>query len=96
MWKLESPSPKDALCHAFGWNWSGNFGEDFKICQYTIKYVQFKIFQCIFAISLLSQPGKGRGHSIKHNWIPLYPKMLGDKFGWNWASGSWEDENVKS
>ena len=28
---------------------------------------------------------------------PHYPRMLCAKFGWNWPSGSWEeDENVKS
>ena len=28
---------------------------------------------------------------------PLHPRMLCAKFGWNWHSGSWEeDENVKS
>ena len=27
--------------------------------------------QCIFAISLLSQPGKGYGPSFEHTWIPV-------------------------
>ena len=29
------------------------------------------------------------------NWNPHHPRMLFAKFGWNWPSGSWEDENVK-
>ena len=33
---------------------------------------------------------------IKTNLNPLHPKMLCAKFGWNWPSGSGEDENVKS
>ena len=34
---------------------------------------------------------------ICKNLRPLYPKMLCVKFGWNWTSGSGEeDENVKS
>ena len=30
------------------------------------------------------------------NLNPLHPRMVCAKFGWNWASGSGEDENVKS
>ena len=30
------------------------------------------------------------------NLNPLYPRMLCAKFGWNWPSGSREDENVNS
>ena len=30
------------------------------------------------------------------NWIPIYPRMLSTKFGWNWLIGSRkEDEHVK-
>ena len=30
------------------------------------------------------------------NLNPLHPRMLCAKFGSNWPSGCWEDENVKS
>ena len=75
------------LCAKFGWNSvSGSGVEDF-----------FLFCQCIFAISYLFPLGKGRSPLFEQTWIPSNPRMLCSKFGWNWPSGSAEeDENVKS
>ena len=38
-----------------------------------------------------------KGVALHLNKLKLYPRTLCDKFGWNWPSGSGEeDENVKS
>ena len=65
-----------------------------EICQ----VVQEKeILKCIFAISLLSPPIKRVGPSFeKIELNSPCPGMLCTKFGWNWPSGSGEeDENGK-
>ena len=49
-----------------------------------------------FRCSLIISPLKRAGPFIWTNLNPLYPRMLCAKFGWNWPSGSGEDENVKS
>ena len=37
------------------------------------------------------------GSSFEQTWIPFHLRMLCAKFGWNWPSGSGEeDENMKS
>ena len=57
----------------------------------------FKFRQCIFAICVIISPLKRAGPFIWTNLNPLHPRMLCAKFGWNWPSGSGEeDENVKS
>ena len=74
------------LCAKFGWNWlSGSGEEDFLISSMYFHY--------FVIISLW----KGAGPFIQTNLNPFYPRMLCAKFGWNWPSGSGEeDENVKS
>ena len=52
----------------------------------------FKYCQWIFTILQLSP----QDPSLEKKLNPLHPKMLCAKFGWNWLSGSGEDENVKS
>ena len=52
----------------------------------------FKFQKCTFAILLLSPNVKRCGLSIWTNLNPLYPKMLFAKFGWNWPSGSIEED----
>ena len=48
----------------------------------------FKFHQYIFTISKLSPLEKGRALHLN----PLYPKMIRAKFGWNWPSGSGEED----
>ena len=48
----------------------------------------FKFHQYIFTISKLSPLEKGRALHLN----PLYSKMICAKFGWNWPSGSGEDD----
>ena len=52
--KLESPSPKDALCKVW-----------FKLVQWFCRRRSFIIRQCIFVISLLPPLGNKRGHSFE-------------------------------
>ena len=62
--KLESPSPKDAMCKGCfklaQWFWRRGFLEK-----------TFKFTWCIFALSWLSPLGKKRGPSFEQNWIPF-------------------------
>ena len=83
--KLESSLPR-MDCAKFGWNsTSGSGGEDFLISS---------MYFCSFVII---SPWKKAGPFIWKNLNPLYPKLLYAKFGWNWSSGSGEeDKNVKS
>ena len=49
-----------------------------------------------FRFFVIISPWKWAVPFIWTNYGPLYPRMLCAKFGWNWSSGSWEeDENVK-
>ena len=82
--KHESLSSKDA-CAKIGWNWlSGSWEEDFLISS-----MYFRHFVII-------SHWKRAGPFIWTNLNPLHPRMLCAKFGWNWPSGSGEeDENVK-
>ena len=50
-----------------------------------------------FHYFIIISPWERAGPIIWRNLNPLHPKMLCAKFGWNWPSGSREeDENVKS
>ena len=78
--KLESLSSKDA-CAKIDWNWLSGSGEkDFKISS-----MYFRYFIIIFL-------WKRAGPFIWTNLNPLYPRMLWAKFGWNWPSGSGEED----
>ena len=48
----------------------------------------FKAGKCIFAISLSSPLGNGRGPSFKQNLNPHYTRILCAKFGLNWPCES--------
>ena len=82
--KLKSPSPKNELRHIWLklalWFWR----------------ISFQIRQCIFTIFIIISPWRRVGPFIWINLNSLHPRMLFVKFGWNWSSGSGEDENVKS
>ena len=78
--KLESPSPKDALCQVWlklaQWFWRGRF----------LNFVnEFSLFRNYLPLE------KG-GPFIWTNLNPLHPRMLCAKFGWNWPSGSGEED----
>ena len=50
-----------------------------------------------FHYFVITSPWKRAGPFIWTNLNPLHPRMLCAKFGWNWLSGSGEeDENVRS
>ena len=70
----------------FGWNWfRGSQEEDF-----------FDFVNVFFVFRNYLPLEQGRALHLKKNLNPLYPRMLCAKFGWNWPSGSGEeDENVK-
>ena len=73
------------LCAKFGCNWlSGSWGD-------------FYISSMYFLYFVIISPWERAGPFIWTNLNRLNPRMLCAKFGWNWFSGSGEeDENVKS
>ena len=57
----------------------------------------FLISSMYFRYFVIFSPWKRAGFFIWINFNPLHPRMLCAKFGWNWPSGSGEeDDNVKS
>ena len=72
-------------CAKFGWNWPSGFGEDFlNLSMYFRNFVIISVW-------------KRMEPFIWTNLNFLLPRMPCAKFGWNWPSGSGEeDENVKS
>ena len=86
IWKNLNPLYPRMLCANFGWNWLSASGEeDFLILSMYLHYF------------VIISPWKRAGPFIWRNLNPLHPRMLCAKFGWNWLSGSGEeDENVKS
>ena len=57
----------------------------------------FLISSMYFHYFVIISPWKRAGPFVWTNLNPLHPRMLCAKFGWNWPSGSEEeDENVKS
>ena len=76
--KLKSPSPKDALCK----DW-------LKLAQWSWRR-GFLDFVNVF--SLIIFPWKRAGPFIWINLNLLHPKTLCAKFGWNWLSGSGEED----
>ena len=45
-----------------------------------------------FRYFVIISPWKRAGSFIWTNLSPLHPRMLCAKFGWNWLSGSWEED----
>ena len=86
IWTNLNPLHPRMLCAKFGWNWlSGSGDEDFLISSMYFHYF------------VIISPWKRVGPFIWTNLNSLHPRMLCAKFGWNWPSGSGEeDENVKS
>ena len=86
IWRNLNPFHPRMFCAKFGGNWLCGSGEE----DFLISSMYFRYFVII-------SPCKRAGPFIWTNLNPLYPRMLCAKFGWNWPSGSGEeDENVKS
>ena len=85
-WTIVNPLHPKLLCAQFGWNWPIGSGEE-----------DFLILSMYFRYLVIISPWEKAGPFFWTNLIPLHPRMLCAKFGWNWPSGSGEeDENVKS
>ena len=69
------------LCVKFGWNWPCGSGENF-----------FKISFTYFHYFVIISPWKRAGPFIWTNLNPPFPRMFCAKFGWNWPSGSGEED----
>ena len=83
--KLESHSPKDALCQVW-----------LKLVQWFWRWKFLKVLNVFLLFPIYLPFGKGVAF-IWTNLNPLHPGILCAKFSWNWPSGSGEeDENVKS
>ena len=78
-----NPLQPRMLCAKSGWNWLSGSGEE----VFLISSMYFHYFQIIF-------PWKRAGPFIWIKLNPLHPRMLCAKFGWNWPSGSGEEDNV--
>ena len=83
--KVESPLAREALCQVWLklalWFWRRGFINFINVYHYLV----------------IISPWKRAWPFIWKNVNPLHPNMLCAKFGWNWPSGSMqEDENVKS
>ena len=73
------------LCAKFGWNWLSGSGVEF-----------FYMTTMYFSFFIIISPWKRVVPFIWSNLNPLHARMPCAKFGWNWPSGSGEeDENVK-
>ena len=73
-------------CAKFGWYWPSGSGEE-----------DFQISSMYFCYFVIISPWKKVGPFISTNFSPYHSRILRAKFGWNWPSGSGEeDENVKS
>ena len=69
----------------FGWNWQNSSGEE----GLYILLIHF----CYF---IIISNWKRMWPFIWTNLNSLHPRMCCAKFGWNWPSGSGEDQNMKS
>ena len=87
IWTNLNPLHPRRHCVKCCWFWPHDFWEDF------LKIV-VNVFFSFFVI--ISPCNRARPFN-RANLIYLHPRMICDKFGWNWSSGSGEeDENVKS
>ena len=73
------------LCAKFGWNWPSGSEEDFHNTSMYFRYF------------IIISSWKRTEPFMWKNLNPLYSRMLCAKFGWNWLSGSGEEnKNLKS
>ena len=81
IWTNLNPLHPRMLFIKFGWNWPSGSGEhDFLISSMS--------YRCFVIIS----PWKRAGSFFWTNLNPLHPRMHCTKFGWNWHSGSGEED----
>ena len=78
--KFESPSPKNALCQVW-----------LKLAKWFLRR-RFLISSMYFRYVLIISLWKRTGPFIWTNLNPLHPRTLCAKFGWNWPSGSGEED----
>ena len=52
----------------------------------------FKILSMYFLYFVIISPWKRTGPFVSTNLNPLHPRLLCAKFGWNWLSGSGEED----
>ena len=81
IWTNLNPLHPRMLCAKFSWNWLSDSGEE-----------DFLILSMYFHYFVIISPWKRAGPFIWTNLNPLYPRMLCAKFGWNWLSGSGEED----
>ena len=98
IWRNLNPLHPRMLCAKIVRNWPSCSGEeDFKIssmyfCYFLIISPWKKTWSFIF---IIISTWKRTGPFIWTNLSPLNPRMICAKFGWNWFSGSLEDEMWK-
>ena len=69
------------LCAKFGWNWLSGSGE----VDFLILSIYFSLFRNYLPLE--------KGRAILLNSLnPLHPRTYFAKFGWNWPSGSGEED----
>ena len=69
IWTNLNPHHPRMFCAKFDRNWHSDSWE-----------LDFKVRQCLFAISLLSPLGNGRGPSFEQTWIPITLECFGLSF----------------
>ena len=80
IWTNLNPLYPKMLCADCGWKWLSAAREDFLILSMYFPYF------------VIISPWKKAGPFIWTNLNPLHPRMLCAKFGWNWPSGSGEED----
>ena len=81
IWPNLNPIHPRMICIKFSWNWrSGSGEEDFLNTSMYYRYF------------MIISPWNMVGPFIWTNLNPLHLKMLCAKFGWNWLSGSGEED----
>ena len=83
------------LCAKFGWFWRRRFLKILLFRNYHIVPSLVEISPVV-SLSCYYLNLKTEGPFFWTNLNLLHPRMLSAKFGWNWPSGSAEEENVKS
>ena len=81
IWLNLNPLHPMMPCAKFGWNWPSGSGEE-----------DFLISSMYFSYFVIISPSKKVGPFIWTILNPLHPRMLCAKFGWNWPSGSGEED----
>ena len=80
--KLETPSPKDALCQVW-----------LKLAQVVQEKKIFNLnFVNVFSLFRNYLPLEKGGPFFWTKLNPLHPRTIWAKFGWNWLSGSGEED----